>query len=302
MSTTPPKKLTGLGRGLGALIPQRAPASSSDAGSAEGSSVTVATETRHERVESGPMQVPISAIMPNPDQPRVQFKHAELEDLMNSIKEHGIIQPLTVSMRPGGGYELIAGERRFRASKMLGLTHVPVTVRIADSTQKLVLALIENIQREDLNPLEEARAYARLISEFDMTQEMVSKQVGKARSTVANTVRLLDLPREIQDAIAAGIVPAGSARAMLALPDTHEQLKFFKKLVTGKMSSREAEAGVRKAGGNSRKDPSLLAAEEELRGAFGTKVEIKNRKGKGSIIISFYSDEEFGGVMKKLRK
>ena len=295
--STPTKKLSGLGRGLGALIPQRAPASSSSDSAAQ----AVGLEQRLERTDTGPMQVPISAIVANPQQPRVQFKHHDLEDLMNSIKEHGVIQPLVVSLRPGWGYELIAGERRFRASKMLGLATVPVVVRIADATEKLVLALIENIQREDLNPLEEARAYGRLLSEFSMTQEMVAKQVGKARSTVANTVRLLDLPTEVQDAISAGIVPAGSARAMLALPDRDSQLDFFHKLIAGKMSSREAEAGVRKAGGRSRKSPALLADEEALRETLGTKVEIKNRNGKGSIVISFFSDEEYGAVMKKLR-
>ena len=295
--STPSKKLSGLGRALGALIPQRAPAPSSSDSAAQ----AVGLEQRRERTDTGPMQVPISAIVANPQQPRVQFKHHDLEDLMNSIKEHGVIQPLIVSLRPGGGYELIAGERRFRASKMLGLATVPVVVRIADATEKLVLALIENIQREDLNPLEEARAYGRLLSEFNMTQEMVAKQVGKARSTVANTVRLLDLPTEVQDAISAGIVQAGSARAMLALPDRDSQLDFFRKLIAGKMSSREAEAGVRKAGGRSRKSPALLADEEALRETLGTKVEIKNRNGKGSIVISFFSDEEYGSVMKKLR-
>lgn len=296
--STPTKKLSGLGRGLGALIPQRMPAP--QAVSSE-SAVPAAGSQTGDRVDSGPMQVPISAIIVNPEQPRMQFKHQELEDLMNSIKEHGIIQPLTVSLRPGGGYELIAGERRYRASKMLGLATVPVVVRNVGATEKLVLALIENIQREDLNPLEEAKAYGRLLSEFGMTQEMVAKQVGKARSTVANLIRLLDLPQEVQEAISAGIVASGSARAMLALPDKESQMAFFKKLITGRMSTRDAEAGVRKAGGRSRKSPAILADEETLRGVLGTKVEIKNRHGKGSIVISFFSDEEYRDVVEKLR-
>lgn len=310
------KKLTGLGRGLGALIPQKKD-QGSDAptvGSvpsprliaaltpAPATPVESRAEANTDRRDGRPFEIPLASIMVNPEQPRVQFRHQELEDLMNSIKEHGIIQPLTVTLMPGGGYELIAGERRYRAAKMLGLLTVPVTVRAADdNTHKLVLALIENIQREDLNALEEARAYGRLIEEFGLTQEAVAKQVGKARSTVANTVRLLDLPREVQDAIAAGVVSAGSARAMLSLPDQTSQLKFFRKLIAGKMSTREAEKGVRAAGGNTRKDPAIMGDEESLRHSLGTKVEIKKRSGQGSVIISFYSDEEYGDLMRKLR-
>ena len=288
MSTT--KKFSGLGRGLGALIPQRPVASlaSSDATSVAESPTGI------------PLEIPLTAIVANPEQPRTHFNHQELEDLMHSIKEHGILQPITVSL-VAGGYEIIAGERRFRAAKMLGLATVPVFVREADPQEKLVLALIENIQREDLNPLEEARAYERLFTEFGLTQEAVAQQVGKARSTVANTVRLLDLPEEVQQAIAAGIVPSGSARAMLALPDTESQLAFFRKLVAGRMTSREAEAGVRSAGGRSRKDPSVLAVEEELRNKLGTRVEIKKRNGQGSVVISFFSDEEYADVISKLR-
>lgn len=293
------KKLSGLGRGLGALIPQKpmvtagvqpdaaTPVQSSDAGVRP----------------SGTLNVPVSAIVANPEQPRAVFRHQELEDLMNSIREHGIIQPLTVTARPGGGYELIAGERRFRAAKMLGLATVPVTVRTAEVQEKLVLALIENIQREDLNPMEEARGYDRLVSEFGMTQEEVSKKVGKARSTVANVLRLLELPQEVREAIAAGIVPAGSARAMLALPDDESRLAFFRKLVAGGMSTREVEAGVRKATGTAaKKDPAIAGAEESLRNALGTRVEIKKRGGKGQIIVSFYSDEEYGNLLEKLQR
>ncbi len=281
------KKFTGLGRGLGALIPQKSVASSDTTSVAE--------------LQTGtPLEIPLTSIVANPEQPRTHFKHQELEDLMNSIREHGILQPITVS-QVSGGYEIIAGERRFRAAKMLGLATVPVFVRETDPQDKLVLALIENIQREDLNPLEEARAYNRLFSEFGLTQEAVAQQVGKARSTVANTVRLLDLPEEVQEAIAAGIVPSGSARAMLALPDTESQLAFFRKLVAGGMTSREAEAGVRSAGGRSRKDPAVLADEEMLRNKLGTRVEIKKRNGQGSVVISFFSDEEYKEVVDKLR-
>ncbi|MEY4744309.1 MAG: hypothetical protein RL272_254 [Candidatus Parcubacteria bacterium] len=293
------KKLSGLGRGLGALIPQRPAAPSAQPAAA----TAVQTADAGARGTPGLLQVPVSAIVANPEQPRAVFRHQELEDLMNSIREHGIIQPLAVSARPGGGYELIAGERRYRAAKMLGLATVPVVVRSADAHDKLVLALIENIQREDLNPMEEARAYERLMEEYGLTQEVVSKKVGKARSTVANTLRLLALPEEVREAIAAGVVPAGSARAMLALPDDESRLAFFRKLVAGNLSTRDVEAGVRRAtGAAGKKDPAILGAEEQLRNALGTRVEIKKRGGKGCIIVSFYSDEEYGEILRKLQR
>lgn len=298
---TPAKKFSGLGRGLGALIPQphKQPAAPVFAPSSSLETTAVADAQQASARDAGAFRIPVSVIIANPEQPRAQFRHQELEDLMNSIREHGILQPLTVSRVPGG-FELISGERRFRAAKMLGLETVPAMVRAADPRDKLVLALIENIQREDLNPLEEARAYGRLLSEFGLTQEAVAKQVGKARSTVANAVRLLDLPAEVQEAIAAGIVPSGSARAMLALSDSESQLAFFRKLVAGRMTSREAEDGVRRAGGRSRKDPALLADEERLRDALGTRVEVRKRNGRGSIVISFFSDEEYADAVRKL--
>ena len=291
------KKLSGLGRGLGALIPQRPVASAAPQPQAATAVREDDGDTRGQRL----LNVPVSVIAANPEQPRAVFRHQELEDLMNSIREHGILQPLTVTARTGGGYELIAGERRFRAAKMLGLATVPVVVRAADNHDKLVLALIENIQREDLNPMEEARAYDRLMGEFGLTQEVVAQQVGKARSTVANTLRLLALPEEVREAIAAGVIPAGSARAMLALPDDASRLAFFRKLVAGHLSTRDVEAGVRRENGvAAKKDPAILGAEETLRNALGTRVEIKKRGGKGAFIVSFYSDEEYAELLRKL--
>lgn len=281
------KKFSGLGRGLGALIPQKPSAPAPLAAS----SVT-------ER--EGAFEIRVDDIMANPEQPRLVFSHGEIEDLMNSIKEHGILQPLVVTKRAGGGYELIAGERRFRASKMLGLESVPVVVRTADTHDKLLLALVENVQREDLNPLEEARAYDRLMAEFGMTQEDVARRVGKARSTVANTVRLLDLPQEIRDAISAGAVPAGSARAILSLGDDKSRLAFFRKMLAGRMSARDVERGVRQIAGGGRRDPAMLAAEERLRAVVGAKVEIKNRNGKGSIVVAFGSEEDLEEIMRRL--
>lgn len=298
------KRLSGLGRGLSALIPQRGE-TSDQAKPVPAQAVSAATVAVVEAsveggaVGNGAREISVKDISANPEQPRVMFRHQELEDLMNSIKEHGIIQPLMVSPKDDGTYELIAGERRFRAANMLGLKTVPVTIRSADAHDKLLLALIENIQREDLNPVEEARGYMRLAQEFSFTQETIAKKVGKARSTVANAIRLLDLPQEIQDAIAGGLVSAGSARAILGLKDEKSRIKLFKRLVGSKLSTREVEAGVRKKRGISRKDPSVLAAEEELRNIFGTRVEVRKKDGKGTVAITFHSDEEYEALLKR---
>lgn len=297
------KRLSGLGRGLGALIPQKEETSKQTArtdvrtASTEVIAKTVTEPPNGSRTDD--REISVKDISANPEQPRVMFRHQELENLMNSIKEHGIIQPLTVSPKDDGTYELIAGERRFRAANMLGLKKVPVTIRSVGAHDKLLLALIENIQREDLNPVEEAKGYMRLAQEFSFTQEQIAKKVGKARSTVANAVRLLELPQEIQDAISDGSVPAGSARAILGLKDEKSQLKLFRKLVGSKLSTREVEAGVRKKRSPSRKDPAVVAAEEELRNIFGTRVEVKKKDGKGIVSISFHSDEEYEALLKR---
>ncbi|MBI4457374.1 ParB/RepB/Spo0J family partition protein, partial [Candidatus Uhrbacteria bacterium] len=258
------QRLTGLGRGLGSLIPQKSSTESAVPAKSAGRGESAAPVAPVSHAENRILHIPVTDVVANPEQPRIEFRHHELEDLMNSIREHGILQPLLVTTRPQGGYELIAGERRFRAAKMLGLETVPAIVREADSNQKLLLALIENIQRQDLNPLEEARSYARLMSEYGLTQEDVAKRVGKARSTVANTVRLMDLPAEIQEAIASGSISAGSARAILSLKDEKSQLNFFRKLIGNRLTTREAETGARKLVGRS-KDPAVAADEEALR-------------------------------------
>jgi ParB family chromosome partitioning protein len=291
-----PAKFTGLGRGLGSLIPQKQPAAAPEKRAASPAAATGGAAPAGSRV----LHVPTSDIVANPEQPRGRFGHQELEDLTNSIREHGILQPLTVSVLPGGGYELIAGERRYRAAKMLGLPTVPVMVRPAGRDDKLILALIENIQRENLNALEEARAFERLTSEFGLTQETIAQKVGKARSTVANTLRLLDLPAEILEAVGAGVLSAGTARAMLSLPDDRSRLAMFRKIMERRQSTRQVEEGVRKQTGAARKDPAVLAAEEQLRQRFGTRVEVKKRGSGGSIAISFYSDEEYRAILEKL--
>lgn len=295
------KRISGLGRGLGALIPQKEEISKQKQQVPTHVATAVVAGPPFESGVggNGSREISVKDISANPDQPRVTFRHQELEHLMNSIKEHGIIQPITVSPKDDGKFELIAGERRLRAANMLGLKMVPVTIREVQGHDKLLLALIENIQREDLNPVEEAKGYMRLAHEFLLTQEQIAQKVGKARSTVANTVRLLDLPQEIQDAIAGGLVPAGSARAILGLKDEKSQLKLFRKLVGSKLSTREVEAGVRKKRGSTRKDPAVVAAEEELRNIFGTRVDVKKKDGEGAVTITFHSDEEYEALLKK---
>jgi len=276
-----------LGRGLGSLIPQR-------------QSITeqVLPEAHHEVLE-----ISVKEIRENSRQPRTYFSPSELEDLINSIQEYGIIQPLIVT-RSNGDYELIAGERRLRAARTLGLKTVPAIVRDATEQQKLELALIENIQRQDLNAVEEAIAYKALIEEFNLTQEQVSKRVGKSRSNIANILRLLELPEEILFAIKDGKISKSHARTLLAEPDLNKRLELFKKMLDGSVSVREAEARV--GGKNiskrstSKKDPNILAHEKKLREVLGTKVEITDSSGKGKISISYYSREEFLDLLDRL--
>jgi ParB family chromosome partitioning protein len=296
------KRPSGLGRGLGALIPQRISTGPTAAQQAPQIGAKPAAAPAVSAVRDGaPFLLDHVLIDTNPDQPRSTFGHHELEDLANSIREHGILQPLTVAPKGDGRYELIAGERRFRAAKLVGLTQVPVTIRKEnDERTRFVLALIENIQREDLNPLEEARAYERLTTEFGLTQDEVSKQVGKARSTVANAMRLLDLPQEIQDALAAGAVSPGNVRALIGIKDPKQQMALFRKLLSSGMSARDVEAGARSVKGGGRKDPALTAAEEELRKTYGTKVTVTSMNGKGKIAFDFYSEEEFNGMVRRL--
>jgi ParB family chromosome partitioning protein len=269
-----------LGRGLGSLIPQK----------------QTITEQVIPSARTQVLDVLVTSISENPRQPRQHFSASELEDLIGSIKEHGIIQPLVVT-RAGSGYELIAGERRLRAARTLGLKTVPVIAREADEQQKLELALIENIQRQDLNAVEEALAYRALVDEFNLTQEDVARRVGKSRSNVANILRLLDLEPEILIALREGKITKSHGRTLLAEPDVAKRLGLFEKMLQGGVSVREAEArvapSVRRAGAKvSKKDPNILAHEKRLREILGTKVDIKESDGKGTIVISFYSREE----------
>lgn len=282
----------GLGRGLNSLIPPKKISQAFSSG-----------------VEAAPqgvrlVDVPVKNIRPNPKQPREDFGYQDLEDLINSIKEHGILQPLVVTKIDGENYELIAGERRYRAAKFLNLKTVPAIVRTAKDQEKLELALIENIQRKNLNPVEEAKAFQRLMNEFNLTQEEVSQRVGKSRSVVANTLRLLGLPEEILQALRSGKIKESHGRTLLSLPDNKAQLKYFSKILKSEVNVRDMEGVARKARGVKQRkvEPALVAKEELLRSVFGTKVEIKKRGNKGQIIIHFYSDEEYSDIIKKISK
>lgn len=280
-----------IGRGLGALLSSTtgkkniAPSRSGGGGDAE-------------RV----WLLPTSDIKPNPHQPRRHFAPAELEELAASIKEHGVIQPILVAEAAGGGYQIIAGERRWRAVMLAKLPAVPAIVRTLPERQKLEVALVENIQRANLNPLEEAFAFKRLVEEFGLTQEQVAQKVGRSRPAIANTIRLLALPEEAQRALVEGKINYGQARALLSITNKAEQLEILSSMMGEKITVRELEreAARRRPGGNTRRDPNLLYLEEKLRGALGTKVFITQKGERGTIAISYFSKEELADLIKKI--
>jgi ParB family chromosome partitioning protein len=253
-------------------------------------------------------EVDIDLIAPNPEQPRGVFEPQSLSELAESIREHGIIQPLIVSRpaNPGSApYQLIAGERRLLAARQAGLTRVPVIVREANTRGLLELALVENLQREDLGPLEEAAAFRRLSDEFGLTQEEIASRVGRSRPAVANSLRLLSLPPEIQASLARGEITAGHARALLGIDDAEEQRQTWRRVVEGNLTVRDAEqlARRRPAAGKSprRKLPADLAAlEETLRSALGTRVELQRGRRGGRLVIHFFSDEELEAIVERL--
>lgn len=272
-----------LGRGLDSLIPRK------------NFSVKAIEE------KSDILEIPINLIRVNPYQPRNNFDEQGLEDLANSIKEHGILQPLVVNKIADDLYELIAGERRLRAAQKAGLNKVPVVIRLITASKKLELSLIENIQRKDLNPLERARAYQKLIDEFNLTQEEIAKKMGKARATVANTLRLLNLPISIQRAIEEERITEAHAKVLLTLESPEAQEAMLRRILGVGLTVREAEQLViSKRKRPSIKDPLVKEKEECLQEALGTKVIIKKRGKKGKIIIEFYSEEDLNNLIKKL--
>jgi len=267
---------SGLGRGLEALIP-----------TAEGQAAV------------GLQQVPVAAITPNPLQPRTAFDPEALAELAASIREHGLIQPLIVTQQGTERYQLIAGERRWQAARMAGLATVPVIVKEATPQQALELALVENIQRADLNPLEEASAFRQLVDEFGLSQEQVAERVGKSRVAVTNTLRLLRLPAEVKQALADGTIQEGHARALLGLPTSQAQIAAVQLVVKRALSVRQTEELVRRLVEPPQPKPTeppppeARSLEEQFRARLGTKVQLyRNRKGRGRLVIHFYSEEE----------
>jgi ParB family chromosome partitioning protein len=297
----PPKH--GLGRGLGALIPP-------------GTAAALAQGVR---------EVLVAAIMPNPRQPRHKIDPDALRGLADSIKEHGLIQPLIVTPAPDSTelaprYQLIAGERRWSAAKLAGLERVPVIVRGATPQEMLELALVENIQRADLNPLEEAAAYRSLMDDFGLTQEQVAEKVGKNRTTVANALRLLKLPPDIQAALADESISEGHARAILTVADEQKQKALLRAVIDSGLSVRQTEEAARRANEEpkpkastsparhppraAREEREMPAAtralEDDFRQVLGTKVQVSRSRRGGKIVVYFYSEEELEAIYEKV--
>lgn len=257
--------------------------------------------TQHEVI-----QVPPELISPNPYQPRERIDPTSLEGLIESIQQTGILQPITVR-RVGDGYQLVAGERRWRAALQIGLPRIPVVVREVNDQQMLELALIENIQREDLNPIEKAKAYQQLIRSFNLTQEEAARRLGQDRSTVANFIRLLDLPEEIQELVSRGTISMGHARALLAVDDKKRQWEICTKIIKNDLSVRATELLVsppakKKASKHKAqtKAAHLRDLEEKLQHKFGTRVWIEDKGGRGRIILDYFTPDDFERIMEEL--
>ena len=297
-----PRRRHGLGRGLGALLGRATTRDESGAG-----------EQAAPTNEEGIRDIPIDEIQPNPQQPRTRFEPATLTELATSIREHGVIQPVIVTERPDQPqrYWLITGERRWRAARQAGLTTVPAVVREATSQQLLELALVENLQRDDLSPLEEAAAYSTLIERFELTQAQVAYRVGKSRSAVANAVRLLGLPAEIQAALNDGLISAGHARALLSLASNEDKQRALDQIVGRELNVRQAEELVRRwleqppAEGPEEELPHLQAQlrfwENRFRDRLSTKVSLDRKAdGSGRLVIHFYSDDDLETIYREI--
>jgi ParB family chromosome partitioning protein len=255
-------------------------------------------------ITTGVAEVNIELVLPNPHQPRLYFNEEKIEELANSIKQHGIIQPLIVTQK-GNEYELIAGERRLQAAKRAGLSKVPVIVREIEEKEKLEMAIVENVQRHDLNAVEEAKAYQRLMDEFQMHQDEVADKMGKSRSAVANKVRLLNLPVEIQKALAEGKITEGHAKAILSVVNPEKQRALFELIVKNNLTVRQVEERtkeivVREHQRVSHVDPAIKELEEKLIAILGTKVKVTRSGEGGKIMIDFYSQEDLNSILAKI--
>ena len=283
------KKRGGLGRGLNALVSE----AEYETGGSAASASNAASETK----------LPIEDIVPNPNQPRIHFNETELRELSESIQEHGVLQPLLVR-KHGNGYEIIAGERRYQASKLAGLEELPVIIKEVNDEEMLALALIENLQRSDLNPVEEAKGYRQLIDASGMTQEALSKAVSKSRSAITNSLRLLDLPEVVQQMIFEGKLTAGHARAILAVPYEDARIRLAEKVVAEGLSVRATEnlAPLFSAGETPRTPrpappQSFKKAARVLRQVFNTNVRVKSSRGKNKIEIEFKDEDELSRIL-----
>jgi ParB family transcriptional regulator, chromosome partitioning protein len=284
--TVQPERAHGLGRGLAALIPQRP------------------------STEGGPVDIPIASVHPNPNQPRRHFDEADLATLAASIREHGVLQPILVT-ETLDGYQLVAGERRVRAAIAVGLERIPAVVRELDARSQLEFALVENLQREDLDPIEAAHGFRRLVDEFGLSHEQIATRIGRARSTVANTLRLLDLATVVQAAIIDGSVSEGHGRALGGLSAEHQE-HVLGAVIDQDLSVRQTEELVRRLREpkpvptstpepqSVRQDPDLERVEEDLRRSLGTKVSLARSRRGGRIVIEFYSDEELSRLYERL--
>lgn len=293
----------GLGKGLGSLIPKKTVSYGKNPFQVDEDGEALVNEIvpDSERI----FLVSPSKIDFNPYQPRSFFSDSALNDLAASIKEHGILQPLVVTRKGNDRFELIAGERRLRSSKLIKLEKVPVILRSESNQKKLEFALIENLQRENLNPLETAKAYSRLLEEFNISQEEVAKKVGKARSSVSNTLRLLALPQEAQNALAGGNISEAHAKQLLALEDESKQLVMLKKILRHNLTVADTDKEIKRIkGGKAKKykDDLDKSLEAELEALLSTKVEIKRRGRGGQLIIEFYSEGELNNLLTIMKK
>lgn len=337
LSTENSKQKRGLGRGLGSLLSggPEAPAASAPAPTptktpaipvsaqaekkpvnpvaVEVASVAVAAPTAAMQTEGKVWQVGIDKLKSGVFQPRKTFEKEALQELAQSIKENGILQPVIVRKTANGSFEIVAGERRWRAAQLAGLHEVPVLIRSFNDKEALELAIVENIQREDLNPIEEAEGYSRLATEFGLSQQQIAEKVGKERATVSNSIRLLALPRELKDLVIKGELSVGHAKVLLSLTDAKIQSELAKRVIAEKLPVRKLEKLVAAAGDESETKAAANAApntmtqlvsalSDELQKMLGTKVQIDYADGKGKIKISFYSNEELNNIVDGLKR
>lgn len=290
-----------LGKGLGALISEETVAS------------VAATPTPAAAPAATPSSLPINRVKANPNQPRREFDEAALADLAASVKEKGILQPILVAPLSDGNFEIIAGERRWRAAQRAGLTEIPAVVRSASETEKFEMALIENIQREGLNPIEQAQGYKRLQEEFNLTQEAIAKVMSKDRAVIANTLRLLSLPEAIQSALSSGKISAGHGRALAAIEDATAREALFQRILSENLPVRAVEEAVRSHKGKpsktaapegEKKSAEIRSIEEELQRSLVRKVEFQisgAASQKGWIKLEFYSLDDLDNLLRQLK-